>query len=60
MPKVLIRVLLGPFRATLHTHARCSSVPGDLLQRAGACAGRDPERAAELRGAALAYLGVVR
>lgn len=33
---------------------------GQLLERAGACAGRDPRCAAELRSAALAYLGVVR
>lgn len=36
------------------------SVAGKLMDRAESCAGQDPQRAAELRRAALAYLGVVR
>lgn len=36
------------------------SVAGNLMDRAEASAGTDPYRAAELRRAALAYLGVVR
>ena len=36
------------------------SLPGKLLERAEASAGTDPQRAFELRRAALAYLGVVR
>jgi|JI8StandDraft_1071087.scaffolds.fasta_scaffold57717_2 hypothetical protein len=36
------------------------SVASSLMERADACAGRDPTRAADLRSAAMAYLGVVR
>lgn len=50
--------------ATLHegrpARAHRLGLAGTLLERADACAGRDPQRAAELRWAALAYLGVVR
>ncbi|QTD45687.1 hypothetical protein [Ottowia testudinis] len=35
-------------------------VAPNLMDRAEACAGQDPQRAAELRQAAVAYLGVVR
>lgn len=37
-----------------------TDVAGTLLERADACAGRDPHGAAQLRGAAITYLGVVR
>ena len=40
--------------------ALARSVPGQLMDRAEASAGTDPRRAAELRRAAIAYLGVVR
>lgn len=40
--------------------AHRQSVASSLMDRAEACAGQDPRRAAELRQAALAYLGVVR
>jgi hypothetical protein len=39
---------------------RAPSVPAELMARAEASAGQDPRRAAELRQAAIAYLGVVR
>lgn len=39
---------------------RAPSLASELMERAEASAGTDPRRAAELRGAALAYLGVVR
>jgi hypothetical protein len=37
-----------------------ASLPAQLMERAEASAGRNPRRAAELRRAAIAYLGVVR
>ena len=40
--------------------ANPTNLAGDLLERAGACCGRDPRCAAELRGSAIAWLGVVR
>lgn len=40
--------------------ARRQGVASSLMERAEACVGQDPRRAAELRQAALAYLGVVR
>ena len=39
---------------------RSASIPAQLMERAEASAGQDPRRAAELRSAAIAYLGVVR
>ena len=39
---------------------RNASVPAQLMERAEASVGSDPQRAAELRRAAMAYLGVVR
>ena len=39
---------------------RRTGVATSLLERAAATAGRDPAHAAELRNAALAYLGVTR
>lgn len=37
-----------------------TDLAGTLLEQADACAGRDPHGAAQLRGAAITYLGVVR
>ena len=39
---------------------RRGSVATSLMERAAARAGRDPQGAAELRNAAMAYLGVMR
>ncbi len=55
MFKILLSFLLFPVRSTLPR-----SVPGQLMDRAEASAGTDPRRAAELRRAAMAYLGMVR
>ena len=40
--------------------APADSVANDLMERAGADAGRNPREADELRSAALAFLSVVR
>ena len=56
MIKTLTSLLPFSFRAALPRR----SVPGQLMDRAEASAGTDPQRAFELRRAALAYLGVVR
>jgi len=40
--------------------ATSANVPAQLMERAEASAGQDPHRAAELRSAAVAFLGVVR
>lgn len=45
-----------PQRASGHGHCLATR----LMETAEASAGTDPRRAAELRSAALAYLGVVR
>lgn len=60
MLNVLIQSFLSFYRAGLEARARQAGLAGDLLERADACAGRDPKGAADLRRAALAYLGVVR
>ena len=51
--------LLSAFTPAPH-RAPQRSVPGNLMDRAEASAGTDPRRAAELRRAAVVYLGVVR
>ena len=55
--KLSAHLLSSARRARL---AQQRSLPGSLLERAEASAGSDPQRAFELRRAALAYLGVVR
>jgi hypothetical protein len=55
---MLIRLIQRALSATVSP--RAPSVAAELMERAEASAGTDPRRAAELRGAALAYLGVVR
>lgn len=60
MLNTLIHLLYRFLQGGLEARARQADLAGDLLQRADACAGRDPNCAAELRWAALAYLGVVR
>ena len=60
MLKHWIEALKAAFSGLWSAGQRRASPAGNLLERAGACAGRDPGRAAELRRAALAYLGVVR
>lgn len=60
MLNVLIQAVTKALPNRLDANGRMTDVPGELLQRAEACAGRDPHGAAELRSAALAYLGVVR
>ncbi|MFT3778917.1 MAG: hypothetical protein QM772_11695 [Ottowia sp.] len=39
---------------------RRGNVAASLMERAAACAGRDPAQAADLRNAAMSYLGVMR
>lgn len=60
MLNVVIQSVIRLCQAALDARLRQVSLAGDLLERADACAGRDPMCAAELRSAALAYLGVVR
>ena len=55
---MLIRLIQRALSATVSP--RAPSVAAELMERAEASAGTDPRRAAELRSAALAYLGVVR
>lgn len=55
LTQLIHRVLPAPAIAR-----RPTNLPAQLMERAEASAGTDPRRAAELRGAALAYLGVVR
>ena len=55
---MLIRLIQRALSAS--TAPRSNSVAAELMERAEASAGTDPRRAAELRSAALAFLGVVR
>ena len=57
----LLNQLFSPAKpaAAGTVHSR-QGVASNLMDRAEACAGQDPQRAAELRSAAVAYLGVVR
>jgi hypothetical protein len=51
----------NPFnQAVTATGQNAAGVPRDLMERAGANAGRDPRQSQELREAAQAYLRVVR
>ncbi|MCZ2104117.1 MAG: hypothetical protein OZ923_06940 [Comamonadaceae bacterium] len=52
-----IQRLLSP--AAQASTRRNASVPAQLMECADASAGQDPRHAAELRRAAIAYLGVV-
>ena len=57
------RALASSTQAAAHsllTQHAADGVAQQLLERAEACAGRDPYRAQELRDAARAYLSVVR
>lgn len=56
----LIQSLLRLARHGRAARLRQVNLAGELLERADACAGRDPRCAAELRSAARACLGVVR
>lgn len=56
--EMLLRLIQRAIGASIAP--RTASVPAQLMERAEASAGTDPRRAAELRRAALAYLGVVR
>lgn len=51
---------LGGAARAGHAESSIPQVAQDLLQRSQARAGLDPHQARELRGAALAYLSVVR
>lgn len=57
---MLISILQRLFANVQVPSQRNAGVAAQLMERAEASAGRDPRRAAELRGAAIAYLGVVR
>ncbi len=48
------------FASPAHAVRQGRGPAGKLLEGADACAGRDPRRAADLRAAAVTYLGVVR
>ncbi|MFV0679386.1 hypothetical protein [Ottowia sp.] len=48
------------FNHTQATSALTASLPAQLMERAEASAGQDPHHAAELRRAAIAFLGIVR
>ena len=48
------------FASPAHAVRQGRGLAGNLLERADACAGRDPRGAADLRAAAVTYLGVVR
>ncbi len=60
MRKALVQYLKALFVESQNMTQRRIGLAGNLLERAEVCAGRDPQRAAELRNAAMAYLGVVR
>ena len=60
MRKALIQYLKSLFVERPGLAQRRLGLASNLLERAEVCAGRDPQRAAELRNAAMAYLGVVR
>ncbi len=60
MWNVWIRHLTTLFARLTRAPRHGAGVPASLLERADACAGRDPQGAADLRAAALNYLGVVR
>ena len=55
----LLNQLFSPAKPAAAVPRR-PGVACNLMGRAEACAGQDPRRAAELRQAAVAYLGVVR
>ena len=55
----LLNQLFSPAKRAAAVPNR-QGVASSLLERAEACAGQDPRRAAELRQAAIAFLGVVR
>ena len=55
----LLNQLFSPAKPAAAVPSR-QGVACTLMDRAEACAGQDPQRAAELRQAAVAYLGVVR
>ena len=48
------------FMSSRNTAVPASEVAHQLMERADAGAGRDPRRAQELRGAARAFLSVIR
>lgn len=60
MPKAVIQYLKSLFIEGPNVAHRRVGLASNLLERADVCAGRDPQRADELRHAAMAYLGVVR
>ena len=58
----MFRILskIASFMSSRNTAAPASEVAHQLMERAEAGAGRDPRRAQELRGAARAFLRVIR
>ena len=58
----MFRILskIASFMSSRNTAAPASEVAHQLMERAEAGAGRDPRRAQELRGAACAFLRVIR
>jgi hypothetical protein len=58
----MVRILskISRFLSSSHEPAPAGEVARQLLERAEARAGRDPQQAQELRSAARAYLSVIR
>lgn len=60
MQSNVIQYLKALFMDSHGTAQRRVGLASTLLERAEGCAGRDPQRAEELRAAAMVYLSVVR
>lgn len=58
--RLIQRALAPAANGPLKSSKAASGVPSQLMETAEASVGTDPRRAAELRSAAMAYLGVVR
>ncbi|MCP5216847.1 MAG: hypothetical protein H6927_01865 [Burkholderiaceae bacterium] len=60
MQSNVIQYLKALFMDSHSVTQRRVGLASTLLERAEGCAGRDPQRAEELRAAAMVYLSVVR
>ena len=60
MQSNVIQYLKALFMDSHSVTQRRVGLASTLLERAKGCAGRDPQRAEELRAAAMVYLSVVR
>lgn len=58
--RLIQRALAPAANGSLKPAQAANGVPSQLMETAEASVGTDPRRAAELRSAAMAYLGVVR